>query len=420
MKPRLIILIAALALACLIGWPAVGQAASEPLTPKDLAVYYGWPSLVNGSTTNAAAAAVFGQYDVVVFNQGLEEAPHGDHANTQQIITLLHQTYGTKVYGYINGPQWGTSWSRSDLPPANWEAHLDMWVAMGVDGIFIDEFGYDWKVTRVMQNAMLDAVHTRGLPAFVNAWFIDHAFSSQPDPVFPNGNPAALASHITANDLYLLESFAIMQGVYDVCERPVFDTFITKGDKARAYRAQFGTQMWTMTTSDKLAVAAAGVAAVDPRLSYAWHATAMYGLDGFGWTEDQFSASGPAQNLLPWRERPNPNPPAGTGTVFMNAVQHAGATHTRHTDTGEFKLVCNDAPSIHTAQFIVSTCPIKRYDFNFNNAVDVADIGEVATRWMDPTKYNVLYDISPAGQPDGVIDISDIALIAVHWNESCP
>jgi hypothetical protein len=62
-------------------------------------------------------------------------------------------------------------------------------------------------------------------------------------------------------------------------------------------------------------------------------------------------------------------------------------------------------------------------DFNQNGIVDVEDIGFVASRWMDPAKYLVKYDIAPTltgGVPDGVIDIADIALIAVHWNEVCP
>jgi hypothetical protein len=62
-------------------------------------------------------------------------------------------------------------------------------------------------------------------------------------------------------------------------------------------------------------------------------------------------------------------------------------------------------------------------DFNQNGVVDVQDIGQVASRWMDPAKYQAKYDIAPTltgGQADGVIDIGDIALIAVHWNEACP
>ena len=106
----------------------------------------------------------------------------------------------------------------------NWGARVDMWAAMGVDGIFVDRFSYDWGITREMQNGMLDAIHSRGLPAFVNGWFIDQVFSSQPDIVFPHGNPLGLPSHMQATDLYLLESFTVSQGGYAVCEYAIMTT----------------------------------------------------------------------------------------------------------------------------------------------------------------------------------------------------
>lgn len=412
---------------------AAGSVDNGPLEPAHLAIYYGWPSLVNGAQNNNAAATVFGEYDVVVFNQGLEEPPHGDHVKTKEIIQLLHANHTTKVFGYINGPQWNTSWSVTNMPPVNWQGHLDLWVAMGVDGIFIDEFGYDWGTTRVAQNAMLDAVHARGLPAFVNSWFIDHTFSSAPDPVFPNGNPNSIPSHILATDLYLLESFTIIQGNYDTCVRPVFDTWVTKADKALAYRQTFGTDMWAMTTADRLDDAEV---TVEERLSFAWHATAMYGLNGFGWTEPQFSASGPSQNQLPWRPRPEPNPPVGIGTAYLNNVQHNGDTHWRDTDAGQFRVVCNDTQNIHTAEFVATVnptptptitptptaipCAIAPYDFDSNGVIDIVDIAQVASRFMDPARYEVRYDVAPPGQPDGVIDISDIAAVASRFGQTCP
>lgn len=424
MKRRSLLIVAMLVgLLSVLHWGnATASSEASPLDPADLAFYYGWPSLVNGAPNNAAAAAVFGQYDIVIFNQGLEEPPHGDHANTQAIIQLLHANYPTKIFGYINGPQWNTSWSVTSLPPTSWQGHLDLWVAMGVDGIFIDEFGYDWGPTRVTQNAMLDAVHARGLPAFVNSWFIDHTFSSAPDPVFPLGNPNGIPTHIRSTDLYLLESFTIIEGRYDQCTRPIFDTWVTKADKALVYRQTFGTEMWAMTTADQLTAKGldAGETAAEERLSFAWHAAAMYGIDGFGWTEPQFSAGGPSQNLLPWRLRPDPNPPVGIGTRFLNNVQHNGDTHTRNTDAGQFQVVCNDSAAIHTAQFIPAACTLAPYDFDGNGVIDIVDIAQVTSRFMDPTRYDIRYDVAPAGQPDGVIDIADIAAVASRFGQTCP
>ena len=111
-----------------------------PIPPKSLAVYYGIPSRVNTGYVNVdAAAAVFGQYDVVVFNQGLEEQNHSDHARTQEIIAILHRDYDTTVFGYLDAVAWNTSWSLTGMPSpigkrilrcgGNWE-----WMAFSLTG----------------------------------------------------------------------------------------------------------------------------------------------------------------------------------------------------------------------------------------------------------------------------------------------
>lgn len=339
------------------GSPVSQAEAGERLDPAALAIYYGWPSLVNGSNYDtAAAAAVFGQYQAVIFSEGVEEYSHGDHYRTAQIIQILHRDYDTRVFGYMDAPRWGTIWTRYGSDPSGWVDHMDMWVAMGVDGIFVDRFSYDWNITRTMQNDMVDAIHSRGVPAFVNGWFVDNVFSSEPDIAFPQGNPQGLPSHMQATDMYLLESFTIFQGQYDVCVQPYIypDSWIEKANKAFIYHQVFGTEMWTMTTANQLMTA--GIAAaetVDPRLSYAWHVTAMYGFQGFGWTEPNFSATGVSKNLLPWRPRPSPNLPAGTGTQYLNEVQHLGDLHTRDTDLGQFRVICS-VSGTRSAEFIAN------------------------------------------------------------------
>ena len=350
--------------------------AAEALRPADLAVYYGWPSLVNGNfQNNAAAAAVFGQYQTVVFGEGVEESTHGDHVNTTEIIQLLHQNYGARAFGYINATRWGTTWTVTGSSPASWEAHLDMWAAMGVDGIFVDRFSYDWGITRVTQNSILDAIHSRSLSAFVNGWFVDHVFGSDPDPGFPWGNPTSIPSHMLPTDLYLLESFTIFEGSYDECDRLYGDSWIEKADKAFYYHQVYGSEMWTMTTANRLTSASLAAVSdeIDSRLSYAWHATALYGFQGLGWTEPYFSATGASQNLLPWRSRPSPNPPAGAGTQFQNAVQHLDTLHTRDTDVGQFRVVCGPADT-RSAEFVAwAVAP----------ALDIAQAGnQVRLSWL--------------------------------------
>lgn len=82
----------------------VAAAAAEGAisAPAKLAIYYGYPSLVNEAGGNlTTATAHFAAFDVVVLGDGLEHPAHPDHANTVQIIADL-VAGGTEVYGYID------------------------------------------------------------------------------------------------------------------------------------------------------------------------------------------------------------------------------------------------------------------------------------------------------------------------------
>ncbi|MCP4166261.1 MAG: hypothetical protein GY759_10250 [Chloroflexi bacterium] len=60
------------------------------------------------------------------------------------------------------------------------------------------------------------------------------------------------------------------------------------------------------------------------------------------------------------------------------------------------------------------------YDFNDDNRIDIIDVGMVASRWEDPDLYAARFDVAPAGNPDGVINIADVASVAVRVVTECP
>jgi hypothetical protein len=64
-----------------------------------------------------------------------------------------------------------------------------------------------------------------------------------------------------------------------------------------------------------------------------------------------------------------------------------------------------------------STCAI--YDFNHDAVIDIVDISLVASRWMNPSLYDPLYDVAPAGSPDGIISIADIGAVAARFGQVC-
>jgi hypothetical protein len=56
------------------------------------------------------------------------------------------------------------------------------------------------------------------------------------------------------------------------------------------------------------------------------------------------------------------------------------------------------------------------YDFNNDQVINIVDLGMVASRWMNPALYDAKYDVVP----NGVIDIADIAAVAVRVVSACP
>ena len=78
-----------------------------------------------------------------------------------------------------------------------------------------------------------------------------------------------------------------------------------------------------------------------------------------------------------------------------------------------------NAPLVGNAIFVLS-CPSCTVDFNASGVVDIQDIAQVSSRFMNPAIYEVRYDVSPPGSPNGVIDIADIAIVSSRFSQSCP
>ena len=103
-------------------------ALSSVKVPKYLAVYYGWPSLVQNSQGNLTKASDwFKQFDLIVFGDGIWKTSHGDHANTVIIIGNLIADQ-KKVFGYVD-----LGVSTQNLTEEEMRTAVDGWSAMGVN-----------------------------------------------------------------------------------------------------------------------------------------------------------------------------------------------------------------------------------------------------------------------------------------------
>jgi hypothetical protein len=280
------------------------NALSTGVTPSRLAIYYGYPSLVNGSQGNPErAAGVFSAYDVVVLGDGLEFAdkqsgryPEGDPQEHQKVLQIIaaarKRNPAIRFYGYVclGEIPWPKG-QQTALSPKQLEERIQLWKQMGVSGIFLDEAGFDYPVvTRERQNLAVRMIHDRGLSAFMNAYFIDHLFSVENKPANANGpekNPKHLVPLLDRRDLFLLESFQIKNGAY---ETP--DAALARLNQALACRKRYGSHIFATTTTTMQQ-------SFSPeKFNFAWWTAQIYGLDGFSWGEPEFAA---LNNNLPNR-----------------------------------------------------------------------------------------------------------------------
>jgi len=191
----------------------------------------------------------------------------------------------TSVFGYVNATD----------QIAVTTANVDAWQAMGVAGIFVDRFGYDFLVSRAVQNQIVDYIHSKNLLAFVNGFFPEQVFGSQFDATY---NTTREATHLGVGDWALAESFGIANDVYE--ER---EAFTKRAEALARYKAALGVKIATITTT------ATGTYD-QAKFDWSVFGALVYGFDASGWGEKDYSAT---SALLPLRPRKRPT----TGTKYI-------------------------------------------------------------------------------------------------------
>lgn len=300
------------------------KAARTTLAPANLLIYYSYPSLINGANGDIpTAAAAFGNYDVVVLGDGLETPSHPDSANAGLIMQSA-ATDNTRFFGYVD-----VGISTQNLTLSEIQTEISNWKSLGADGIFFDDFGYDFGTTRERQNAVVDYAHSLGLPVIANGFFVDDVFSSAVDASF---NASGIATRLTAADFYLYESYQIQEG-----STVSSSTWRTKADALAAYRASLGTQVLAVTTNDSDNTFS------QTQFDYGWHSAVLDGYQGYGWGEYEFSSSGVSDASAPFRTRPTTN----VGSSYASSVSTFGNAFRRTTNLGTVTV----NPSVPIATF---------------------------------------------------------------------
>lgn len=247
--------------------------------PKDMMIYYGYPSGFNGYWDNELVAQDLARYGLVVLGAGLENPSHGDYSNTCAIVARIKQLNPScLIFGYITTQETLT----------NFETKTGQWKTVGVHGIFMDEYGYDYGNTRSEQNDRVDHVHDEGMIAFANCWNMNHALGTANDPSYPNTtyNSSEIESSLNINDWYLLESYLINTTAYT-----------SPADYEP--KAQWASRVTTMIIlRATYGINVAGVGIIDDgetsgqdMFDFAFTGALMASLEGFGVSDTSYGSS---------------------------------------------------------------------------------------------------------------------------------
>ncbi|QES90690.1 NADPH-dependent FMN reductase family protein [Rhizosphaericola mali] len=232
---------------------------------KYLCIYYGWPSLVNGSNGDLTKATQsFEQFDLIVLGDGIWKADNADNANTTTIIGNLNLV-GKTVYGYVD-----LGVSTQNLSYENMKLAVDGWKSMGAKGIFWDDAGYDYSTTRARQDTMINYCHAKGLSVIMNAW--------TPADVLGGDNVL-----LDSTDTYLLESYLVSSNKYSS-----LTAWQSKASACAAYQSSLGVKMACLSSSDATITSTYNTTDM---FTQAWIGAAIYNFDYFQLTDNNYSAS---------------------------------------------------------------------------------------------------------------------------------
>lgn len=178
---------------------------------KSMLIYYGWLNSFNSAVNgwdNEKVAQDMAKYSILIFGDGVADPVHGDFANSAIIIPRIRALRpDVQIFGYVT--------SHQEL--VTFQAKVDLLAHLPFDGVFMDESGYDFGITRAQFNERVDYIKIKAYrTCFVNAWNVDHIVGVNNDLSFPNTtfNPGSVASNLEIGDWYLAESFAVNTVAY--------------------------------------------------------------------------------------------------------------------------------------------------------------------------------------------------------------
>ena len=221
---------------------------SDKNSMKRSLLHYGYPAAINGVWNAAKAADIYAKYDIVVLGGGYELPSHEAHLDTVAIISKTKELNPKcEIFGYTH-----IGMLAGALTIAQIKTSIDNWKIAGATGIILDEYGYDYKVTRERQNEIVDYCHEQGLNVMANSWEMTYAFAKNNiylDWINFNGNINNLDTSLNENDYIMFENmfYYVDAGVQKATESGrIYKAYVynheAQSEYGMSYKDKFGTK----------------------------------------------------------------------------------------------------------------------------------------------------------------------------------
>jgi hypothetical protein len=263
-----------------LGWHRQDVKQARYSRPTELLIYYGWLNSFNSAQNgwdNEKVAQDMAKYRLLVFGDGIQDSGHGDYANTQIIIPRVKALNNySEIYGYVTVNQ----------DYGDFTGKVDEWDTLEVDGIFMDEAGYDFGRTRAEFNQRVDYVHSKTYAntVFANSWNSNHILGTENDLNFPNStyNDSRAESNLNNDDWVLLESFPVntSTGGYESA-----GDWAVRGSRALNLRNTYGTNFAASSVINNDNTDGTAL------FNYSYISSLMFSLEAHGTSDTNYGAS---------------------------------------------------------------------------------------------------------------------------------
>ena len=284
--------------------------------PKNLLIYYGYPSLINAATNQAAAVSAFSNYDFVVWGNGVDlysKVGAERHRAASLLQAIRTNKPGIKVFGYL---YLGTTIGSQLVQASDFTKRLDSIKVFGFDGVLLDECGYSPLINNIPNCSRqrlvtaVDYAHSIGLSVICNTQY--------PEEILRNNysvhNPNNLLTPFKVTDYYLYESYLVRYGAYyknglQVAYNEWEYWRLSKSQQLKLETPSGLVEMPTLSigTADSghpnytCATSDFSSRKIDSLFQFMWYGAWMNGHIATGWGECSFSAT---SNRAPFRTRP--------------------------------------------------------------------------------------------------------------------